>query len=90
MLMFINYVLMAIIGYFIGRVSHIYGGDLPGPHHWIFGVLFFLPAVFFDHYLILLLSYLGVGLFVSDLKDFVDMKFWGVDDVKIKRFWGID
>lgn len=88
--MFVNYILTAIIGYFIGRLSHIYGGDLPGPHHWIYGFLLFFAPIFFKNFLGFLILSFGIGLFISDLKDFVYLRFWGVDDVKIKRFWHID
>jgi len=85
--MLINYILTAIIGYMIGRIGHIYGGNHNSPHHWIYGLILFLVGSFlWNIYLI----FFGAGLFISDLRDFVNLRFWGVDDVQIKKFWGID
>jgi hypothetical protein len=32
----------------------------------------------------------GLGLLISDLKDFFNLKFFGPDDIKVKKFWGVD
>lgn len=78
-------------GFAIGRVSHVYGGDLPVPHHWIYGPILAAAGSYYRKtkrgiYLI----YLGIGLFISDLRDFSHGLFWGGTEPAIKRFWGID
>ncbi len=37
-----------------------------------------------------LLIAFGVGHTISDLKDMVNLKFYGPDEVEVKKFWGID
>ena len=85
--MFIFYLLSAFAGYVAGRVGHIFGGHISGPHHWIFGLILAVIGFFLNFYILLAF---GIGVFISDLKDCLEFKFWGVDDVKVKRFWGID
>lgn len=85
------YILMAFIGYAIGRISHILGGHLKSPHHWIYGLVLTIAGLFYySNYWVVYIIVFGIGLFISDFKDFLNMKFYGVDDVKIKKFWGID
>lgn len=85
------YFLVAFAGFAAGRIGHILGGDTKSPHHWIYGFLLIIPSVFYrNNFLLLLLASFGAGMFVSDLKDFLHLKFYGADDVKIKKFWGID
>jgi len=45
-----------------------------------------LHSKWFGIYLILF----GIGHIISDLKDMIELKFYGVDDVEVKKFWGID
>ena len=82
--------LAGFAGYAIGRIGHIYGGRLNGPHHWIPGAFLFLPGAFFTNTYMLLMFSFGAGLIISDLKDFLDLKIWGADDNEIFTFWGID
>ena len=77
-------------GYSIGRIGHIYGGHLNGPDHWIYGAVMFLPGLVFSNVYIFLLFSFGLGLIISDLKDFLNLKFWGPDEVRVKVFWHID
>ena len=90
MVIFLNCILVVFISYSIGRVSHIYGGHLNTPDHWIYGALMFLPGLFFSNIYIFLLFSFGLGFIISDLKDFFDLKFWGPDEDGVKKFWGID
>ena len=86
----LNCVLVFCISYAVGRVGHIYGGHLNTPDHWIYGALMFLPGLFFSNIYIFLLFSFGLGFIISDLKDFLDLKFYGPDEVLVKKFWGID
>lgn len=85
------YSLAIFVGFTIGRISHILGGDLASPHHWIYGLILIIIGLVFrkKSWGCWVFSF-GLGLFISDLKDFFDLKFYGVDEVAIKRFWGID
>ncbi len=85
------YILIAFIGYAIGRIGHIYGGYLKAPHHWIYGlILIILGLIFYKNLLGLLVFFFGIGHFISDFKDFLHLKFYGVDEEGEKKFWGID
>lgn len=91
-------ILVAFIGYLIGRFSDYYlnfwmHDPAWAPHHWIYGALLIVANLFFPAtFLGSLLSFFGVGLFVSDLKDFIDLKIIGSDgkDKSQRRFWHID
>ena len=86
--------ILLIIGfasYSVGRISHILGGHLNTPHHWIYGVITVIVGMFFyRHRWAQYLIAFGIGFIISDFKDMIDLKFFGVDDVEVKRFWGID
>jgi len=87
------YFAVGFLGYAIGRVSHIVGGMINGPHHWIYGVLLVIAGVvlwFYKKEWSLYLIFFGLGLAISDLKDMIGLKLWGVDEPGVKRFWGID
>jgi len=85
------FILAAFSGFIIGRIGHIIWGDKKGPHHWIYGLFLIIGAfILIDNFWAQLIFLLGIGLFISDLKDFLNFKFYGVDDVKVKKFWGID
>ena len=74
----------------LGRLGHIYGGDIASPHHWMYGFLMAIPCWFYPNIWLVLLAYLGVGVFISDLIDFLHFRIWGADEPGVKRFWGID
>jgi hypothetical protein len=85
------------IGYLIGRFGDYYLNFWlkdPGwaPHHWIYGLVLIMAGFFFKNSIGLLLFSFGLGLFISDLKDFSEMKFFGSDNktTKTRRFWHID
>lgn len=85
------FLLVAFVGFAIGRIGHILGGHLNTPDHWIYGALAILVgAGFHNHYWGLLLVAFGIGHTISDLKDMLHLKFYGPDKVEIKKFWGID
>lgn len=89
------YIAVAFAGFAIGRAGHILGGQLKAPHHWIYGVVLIavgMISFFFfyeDRWSLCLIAF-GLGLAISDLDDMMALKFYGVDDVEVKRFWGID
>ncbi|RJO60093.1 hypothetical protein C4544_07055 [candidate division WS5 bacterium] len=87
------YLAVLFTGYVIGRLSHILGGQINGPHHWIFGIILIIIGVallFYKKEWSLYLIFFGVGLTISDLRDMLELKFWGVDPPGPKRFWHID
>lgn len=87
----LSFFLAVFVGYFFGRIGHILGGHTKSPHHWLYGAAMIVAAFFFrDFQLVPYIALIGVGIFVSDLKDFLDLKIYGVDEVEVKRFWGID
>lgn len=77
-------------GFTIGRIGHIYGGHLTGLDHWIYGALIFIPGMVYTGMFIFLMFSFGTGLIISDLKDFINWKCWGPDEVEVLRFWHID
>ena len=85
---------IGFLGYVIGRIGHVLGGSLPAPHHWIYGlllvilgaVLLFVFKKFYGYYILMF----GLGLFISDLYDFLNLRFYGVDIVEEYKFWGFD
>ncbi len=85
------YILIMFIGYAIGRIGHIYGGHLKTFHHWIYGSILIILGLIFSKNLLGLLAFsFGVGHFISDFNDFLHLKFYGVDELSKKKFWGID
>jgi hypothetical protein len=93
----LNFLLAAFLGYLIGRWGDYYLNfwlkDPPAPHHWIYGlIIMIIGAFYFKDGLGLWIFSFGAGLFVSDLKDFLDLKFWGRDGKtkESRKFWSID
>ncbi|HSX18430.1 MAG TPA: hypothetical protein VLE51_03685 [Candidatus Saccharimonadales bacterium] len=85
------YFLVLFGGYAIGRISHILGGHLKAPHHWIYGMMALIVGIIFIHHgLGPYLIAFGIGHTISDLKDMIELKFYGVDPPGPKKFWGID
>ena len=87
----IFYGIIIFVSYAIGRISHILGGHLKTPHHWIYGVVILIVGIIFHHktwgiYPILF----GMGFIISDFNDMINLRFYGADNVKVKKFWGID
>jgi hypothetical protein len=85
------YIFVIFIGYSTGRIGHVYWGYINAPHHWILGIiLIILGLIFRKHYLGLLIFYFGIGYFISDFNDFLQLKIIGPDNSSIKKFWEID
>ncbi|MFZ3385303.1 MAG: hypothetical protein WA144_15390 [Candidatus Methanoperedens sp.] len=73
------------IGYSAGRIGHIAGGaDNPSFHHWIIGLLLYLYST--DQFM----KMVGLGLFISDLNDALNLRIYGIAPVDEYVFWGID
>lgn len=90
-------IISAFIGYLLGRIgdyiSDYWLNDPWSPHHWIYGVIIGAIAIlFFQGTLELLILAFGVGVFISDLKDFWQLKFIGKDNKPIneRKFWHIN
>jgi len=85
------FLIIAFAGFAIGRIGHILGGHLNTPDHWIYGVLAMIAgAIFYKHSWGIMLIAFGIGHTVSDLRDMLNLKFYGPDEVEVKKFWGID
>jgi len=93
-----NFLLALFLGYLMGRVGDYYLNfwlEDPSwaPHHWIYGlILVILGAFIFKNNLGLWMISFGIGLFVSDLKDFSNFRFFGKDNKNRdqRKFWHID
>ena len=49
-----------------------------------------IGAIFYkDNWGVMLIAF-GIGHTVSDLRDMLNLKFYGPDEVEVKKFWGID
>ena len=90
--------LVAFFGYLVGRcgdyVSDYWLNDPAwAPHHWIYGLVLMIVGVFYlKSSLGLWAVFFGFGVFISDLKDFLDFKFIGKDNKPIdqRKFWHIN
>ena len=85
------FVIVAFVSYSIGRISHILGGHLNTPHHWIYGVIALIVGLIFREksWAVYVIAF-GVAFIISDFQDMIDLKFFGPDEPGPKRFWGID
>ncbi len=97
MIMVLMYsVLAGVAGYLVGRAAHYWlnpwlGNPAWAPHHWIYGLLMIPLGWWFGTGLGIMLMAFGVGLFISDLADFLAGLWIGPDDATApRRFWGID
>jgi hypothetical protein len=89
LLLIILYIICLVIGYTIGRASHVWWGSaFASPHHWIYGcLLFFIGSWIHWGWL----ASFGVGLWISDGADFWNCKWYGTDDTtSTPNFWGVD
>ena len=90
------YIISAIFGYLVGRWGHYYlnvwlKNPKWAPHHWIYGlILMILGLIFYRESIGLTALSLGTGFFISDFKDFLQLKFIGPDEEGKKKFWGVD
>ena len=82
---------MFFAGFAVGRLGHIYWGDkIDAFDHWIYGVMLFVPGMVYENRFMFFVFAFGFGLIISDLKDFVNLKWRGPDQVEVKKFWHID
>lgn len=94
----INFFIAGFLGYTIGRFSdnyvNIWINDPPWiPHHWIPGLLLMaIGIIFFNNNLEIWIFSFGLGVFISDLKDFLAFKTFERDEKtkENRRFWHID
>lgn len=84
------FLIMFFIGFAVGRYGDKWGGHLNTPHHWIYGLLLIIVGIIFIHNNagIVALSF-GIGHFLSDLNDFINMRFYGPDEPHDWKFWSI-
>lgn len=81
----------SFLGFAIGRLGDKWGGHLNTPHHWIYGlILIILGVVFFKETLGIMALGFGIGHFISDLDDFLHLRFYGPDEPHEWKFWSID
>ena len=77
-------------GFGIGRIGDKYGGHFNTPHHWIYGlILIILGVCYISEQLGIISLSFGIGHFVSDLDDFLHLRFWGVDVPHEWKFWSV-
>ena len=91
---------ITFIGYIVGRVSHIIGGQLGDrgvdvkywPHHWVFGVLaIIIGALLYEKDFGKWFVAFGVGHIISDLNDLIKGRVFDTSqEPDIKKFWGTD
>lgn len=85
------YIPVAFVGYTLGRITHIFWGYTKSPHHWIYGLILMIPGlIFYKNFPLVIVFCFGVGHFISDLDDFLHLRFYGEDEEGKKKFWGID
>ena len=96
-LQIIIFFIFIFAGYVVGRWGDNYlnfwmKDPKWAPDHWIYGFLLIFAALFFKDGLKLGIFSFGMGLFISDLKDFLNLKFFGSDNKKKEdvKFWHID
>jgi len=88
----------SFLGYLFGRWTDYYlnfwlKDPSWAPHHWIYGLILMMVGFFsFKNNLNIWIFAFGEGFFISDLKDFLELKFIGSDkkDKSQRRFWNID
>ncbi|MFC1800895.1 hypothetical protein ACFLZB_00310 [Nanoarchaeota archaeon] len=82
---------VALVGFSIGRITDKYGGHYLTPHHWIYGFGLAVFGVVNNNEWGFLGFSFGIGLFISDFRDFTKLRFISRDKrEKEWRFWDID
>ncbi|MCX6714090.1 MAG: hypothetical protein NTV48_03245 [Candidatus Vogelbacteria bacterium] len=86
------FLLCAFGGYLVGRIGDYYGGHTNTPHHWIYGfVMVAFGLIYFESYYWWAIFVAGgLGAWLSDLNDFLEVRFYGPDVTENHRFWDID
>lgn len=86
--------LAGFAGFAIGRIGHIIGGQIIWiPHHWIFGLIIIgIPLIWkkIPKNIKAIIILFGIGVFVSDFRDFLHLEIFGLDEVEVVKFWGVD
>ena len=83
--------IFTFLGFAVGRISDKIGGSWDVPHHWIYGLLMMVAGLYYYDYPEGFYAFgFGLGHFISDLKDFLYLRFWGPDEPHEWKFWGID
>jgi hypothetical protein len=82
-------ILSLFLGFAIGRFGDKYGGHLRAPHHWIYGLILIIAGIFIHKPIGYFLISFGIGHFISDLDDFLNLRFFGVDVPHKWEFWSI-
>jgi hypothetical protein len=94
----INFLVSGFVGYLTGRFGDYHlnfwlKDPSWAPHHWIYGLILMIVGLFLfkDNLEIGIFSF-GLGLFISDLKDFLALKFISPDNKtkESRKFWDID
>jgi len=94
----LNFLVSGFLGYIIGRWADNYlniwlKDPAWAPHHWIYGLILMVIGIFcFKNNLEIWIFSFGLGLFISDLKDFLDLKLFEPDGKSKEtiKFWHID
>jgi len=90
----VEYFLASFAGFGIGRFGHIIGGSIWWiPHHWILGLLVIIIPLFIKRIswpIKIIIILFGLGIFISDLNDFLAFRIIGADNVEVVKFWGVD
>jgi hypothetical protein len=86
---------LVLLGYVVGRLSHVYLNVWTGnvnwlPHHWMIGLLMMMGGYIFKGSRVRWWYWLGIGVFVSDLNDYWQLRTFEPDSEGPRRFWGID
>ncbi|MBU0461759.1 MAG: hypothetical protein KJ574_04195 [Nanoarchaeota archaeon] len=90
-LLIMAYVLIAFTGFAVGRFGDKYGGHMNVPHHWIYGFLCIVTGGAFSAYTLGTTAIaFGVGHFISDMNDFLNLKLYGADEPHEWKFWSIN
>jgi hypothetical protein len=83
--------IMGFVGFAIGRIGDKYLGYVeklwifPNLHHWVWGAVLAILGYFWSYYI---LSF-GIGLFISDLNDFLHARIAGKEPPHQWSFWSI-
>jgi len=94
----IIFLAVGFLGYVVGRIgdyiSDTWMNDPAwSPHHWIYGLILVAVGSYFLYNIwgLVLISF-GTGVFISDLKDFWELKVIGKDNKPIdqRKFWHIN
>jgi len=81
---------VGFLGYAIGRIGSILWGYMDIMHHWVPAIFIIGISPFLQkHWWWVLVLAFGIGFLISDLDDFINLRFWGVDTAE-PRFWGVD